>query len=137
MTAFRDVQVNDDVVMVFRTGYTNGGKSTDRVVPAVVVEAKRVNLKIAAEDGNRWIIRRDTAKEPSATRTMYGWRAFTKSEYEQIMADREAWAYLASIGIRVGSESVWASRRAALAEILRAATADLISTTSKADGEPK
>lgn len=125
MKTLQDVQVGDGIVMVYRTGSTNDGKSTDRIVRAVVTAAKRVNLSIQ-ESGHpggwdhrrAWTIRRDTSKE-SGNQSMDGWRAYTVEQHGYLRGEAEAWTFLTKQGIVIRSGSPWSERRAELADLIR------------------
>lgn len=122
MSTLADAKAGDDIVMVYRTGTMQHGKSTDRTVKAILSTAKPVNLTIVADaPGNLvWKVRRDTGKEPGNA-TMYGWRAYTAGEYADIQAERDAWDFLHKQGISVSSNSPWRKQRPLLAELIRAA----------------
>lgn len=121
MKTIQDVEVGDEIVMVYRTGRRLDGKSSDTVTRGVVTEAKRVNLWIAGVDDSRvgWNVRRDTGKE-NGNRSMYGWHAYAVNQYEALQREGDAWTFLRDQGININSGSPWSGRKIELANLIRA-----------------
>lgn len=128
MKTLNDVVAGDEIVMINRTGRLTNGKRDDRIVRAVVTEAKRVNLTIEAigeASGwkHTWTIRRDTRQESRSDAGMYGWAAFTVDEHERNERKRNAYNFLHEQGIQLASygSRPWLGREIELANIIRKA----------------
>lgn len=123
MKTLREVTVGDQLVMIYRTGVLHSGKSTDRIVPAIVTEAKRINLtvgQLATEGLQRrwWAVRRDTRAEGGASGS-YGWRAYTLDEHEHAQRLSAATSYLTQQGLMIRLGSAWRGREIELAALIR------------------
>ena len=123
MKTLRDVQVGDEIVMVYRSGRMTNGKSDDRIRRAVVTEAKRVNLTIeeceplALPNARKrtWKVRRDDRKMNVG---YYGWHAYTTDEYEHRERTAKALEFLRKQGIRIEFNSPWCDREIELANLI-------------------
>ncbi len=132
-----DVKAGDEVVMIYRTGRVTHNRSDDRVVRAVVTDAKRVNLTIVEQNVQRgtlepfqkpartWTIRRDTGTDSTPQQMrhqagggMYGWHAYTAIAYERMLRQSAASRTLRRHGIRIDSSSPWYDRKVELADLL-------------------
>lgn len=119
MRTLKDVEVGDEIVMVYRSGRMTNGKSDDKIVRAVVTISRPVNLEIRSVDQHPervWKVRRDTRKAE-----MYGWRAYTAHEHDVNERRRAARAFLREQGIGISSyePSPWRGREIELAGVVK------------------
>lgn len=121
-----DVNVGDEVVMVYRTG-------RNRTLRGLVTGATRVNLLIVAKDDPRdwyvplsWRVRRDTGTEhpPGQQLSASGWKAFTVEQHEHEERLSAAFRVLRQHGISIANGTPWRGREIELADLLTAHVAE-------------